>query len=87
MDWQHDVTTRDLKLATREGFRSIEHIKRYTTTGMATDQGKTSNLNALAVVAREIDKPIPEGRPHHLPHALHAGHVRQLRRIPARRAV
>jgi len=60
VDWQHDVTTRDLKLATQEGFRSIEHIKRYTTTGMATDQGKTSNLNALAVVAREIDKPIPK---------------------------
>jgi len=60
VDWQHDVTTRDLKLATSEGFRSIEHIKRYTTTGMATDQGKTSNLNALAVVAREIDKPIPK---------------------------
>jgi sarcosine oxidase subunit alpha len=60
VDWQHDVTTRDLKLATREGFRSIEHVKRYTTTGMATDQGKTSNLNALAVVAREIDEPIPK---------------------------
>ncbi len=59
VDWQHDVTTQDLKLATREGFRSIEHIKRYTTTGMATDQGKTSNLNALGVVAREIDQPVP----------------------------
>src|SRR5204863_530722 len=52
VDWQNDVTTRDLALATREGFRSIEHVKRYTTTGMATDQGKTSNLNALGVVAR-----------------------------------
>jgi sarcosine oxidase subunit alpha len=60
VDWQHDVTTRDLQLATREGFRSIEHVKRYTTTGMATDQGKTSNLNALALVSREIDKPIPK---------------------------
>ncbi|HUI61253.1 MAG TPA: sarcosine oxidase subunit alpha family protein [Steroidobacteraceae bacterium] len=60
VDWQHDVTSRDLKLATREGFRSIEHIKRYTTTGMATDQGKTSNLNALAVVSREMDKPIAQ---------------------------
>jgi sarcosine oxidase, subunit alpha len=60
VDWQHDVTTRDLQLATREGFQSIEHIKRYTTTGMATDQGKTSNLNALAVVAREIDRSIPQ---------------------------
>jgi sarcosine oxidase, subunit alpha len=60
VDWQHDVTTRDLKLATQEGFRSIEHIKRYTTTGMATDQGKTSNLNALGVVSRETDNPIPK---------------------------
>ncbi|MGH8140046.1 MAG: sarcosine oxidase subunit alpha family protein [Steroidobacteraceae bacterium] len=60
VDWQHDVTTRDLALAAREGFQSIEHVKRYTTTGMATDQGKTSNLNALAVVSREIAKPIPQ---------------------------
>ncbi len=60
VDWQHDVTTRDLALATREGFRSIEHVKRYTTTGMATDQGKTSNLNALAIVARTLGVPIPQ---------------------------
>jgi len=60
VDWQHDVTTRDLALATREGFRSIEHVKRYTTTGMATDQGKTSNLNALAIVAANLQVPIPQ---------------------------
>jgi sarcosine oxidase subunit alpha len=60
VDWQHDVTARDLRLASREGFRSIEHVKRYTTTGMATDQGKTSNLNALAIVAQGLDVPIPE---------------------------
>ena len=60
VDWQHDVTTRDLELATREGFRSIEHVKRFTTTGMATDQGKTSNLNALAIVAASLDVPIPQ---------------------------
>jgi sarcosine oxidase, subunit alpha len=60
VDWQNDVTTKDLALATREGFRSVEHIKRYTTTGMATDQGKTSNLNALGFVSRQLDKPIPE---------------------------
>jgi sarcosine oxidase, subunit alpha len=59
VDWQNDVTSRDLALATYEGFRSIEHVKRYTTTGMATDQGKTSNLNALAIVARELDTSIP----------------------------
>jgi sarcosine oxidase subunit alpha len=60
VDWQNDVTSSDLALATREGFRSIEHVKRYTTTGMATDQGKTSNLNALAIVATSLGKPIPE---------------------------
>ncbi len=60
VDWQNDVTTKDLALATREGFRSIEHIKRYTTAGMATDQGKTSNLNALGIVSRTLGKAIPE---------------------------
>jgi sarcosine oxidase, subunit alpha len=60
VDWQNDVTTKDLALATSEGFRSVEHIKRYTTTGMATDQGKTSNLNALGFVSRQLDKAIPE---------------------------
>ena len=60
VDWQNDVTTSDLELALREGFRSIEHVKRYTTTGMATDQGKTSNLNALGIVARTLGKPVPE---------------------------
>ena len=60
VDWQNDVTTKDLALATGEGFRSIEHVKRYTTTGMATDQGKTSNLNALGIVAQALGKSLPE---------------------------
>ena len=60
VDWQHDVTVKDLLLATREGFRSIEHVKRFTTTGMATDQGKTSNLNALSIVAGALEVPIPQ---------------------------
>ena len=60
VDFQHDVTTRDLALATREGFHSIEHVKRYTTTGMATDQGKTSNLNAMAIVADTLKVPIAQ---------------------------
>ena len=51
VDFQNDVTTKDLCIATQEGFISIEHVKRYTTAGMATDQGKTSSLNALAMVA------------------------------------
>jgi len=57
VDFQHDVTMKDILLATREGFHSIEHIKRFTTTGMATDQGKTSNLNALAIAAQRLQKP------------------------------
>ena len=60
VDWQNDVTANDLGLAIREGFRSIEHIKRYTTTGMATDQGKTSNLNALAIAAQRLQLEIPQ---------------------------
>ena len=60
VDFQNDVTTRDLALATREGFQSIEHIKRYTTTGMATDQGKTSGMNALGIVAADFARPVPQ---------------------------
>jgi sarcosine oxidase subunit alpha len=51
VDFQNDVTSKDLRIATDEGFVAIEHLKRYTTAGMATDQGKTSNLNALGTVA------------------------------------
>ncbi|MEM9356190.1 MAG: sarcosine oxidase subunit alpha family protein [Pseudomonadota bacterium] len=58
VDFQNDVTEKDIKQALREGFESIEHVKRYTTTGMATDQGKTSNLNALKIVSNEMGKPI-----------------------------
>ncbi|MFI5013474.1 MAG: sarcosine oxidase subunit alpha family protein [Hyphomicrobiales bacterium] len=60
VDFQNDVTAKDVKLAVREGFRSIEHIKRYTTTGMATDQGKTSNMNALGIAAEALARPVPE---------------------------
>jgi sarcosine oxidase subunit alpha len=59
VDYQNDVTAKDIKLAVREGFQSIEHVKRYTTTGMATDQGKTSNMNALGIVAGQLDKALP----------------------------
>ena len=59
VDFQNDVTAKDLRLATQEGYRSIEHVKRYTTTGMATDQGKTSNMNALGIVAAALDVPVP----------------------------
>lgn len=59
-DFQNDVTAADIQLAAREGFLSVEHLKRYTTTGMATDQGKTSNLNALAIMANIQGVSIPE---------------------------
>jgi len=58
VDFQNDVTEKDIKLAVREGFKSIEHVKRYTTNGMATDQGKTSNLNALQIAAKAVDRPV-----------------------------
>ena len=51
VDLQNDVTAGDIRLALGEGYRSIEHVKRYTTTGMGTDQGKTANVNALGIVA------------------------------------
>lgn len=50
VDFQNDVTLADINLAAREGYRSVEHLKRYTTLGMAPDQGKTSNVNALALL-------------------------------------
>ncbi|MEM7197914.1 MAG: glycine cleavage T C-terminal barrel domain-containing protein, partial [Pseudomonadota bacterium] len=58
VDFQNDVTSSDIGLAHREGYRSVEHLKRYTTTGMGTDQGKTSNVNALALMANLCDAPI-----------------------------
>ena len=60
IDYQNDVTAADLELAQREGYESVEHTKRYTTFGMATDQGKTSNINGLGVIAEASGKTIPE---------------------------
>jgi sarcosine oxidase, subunit alpha len=60
IDFQNDVTAADLELAQREGYESVEHTKRYTTFGMATDQGKTSNLNGLGVLSEATGKTIPE---------------------------
>ena len=60
VDFQNDVTAKDIRLAVREGFRSIEHVKRYTTNGMATDQGKMSNMNGLAIAADAVGKPVPK---------------------------
>ncbi|CUI32271.1 sarcosine oxidase subunit alpha family protein [Cognatishimia activa] len=60
IDFQNDVTVKDVKLAHQEGFESVEHLKRYTTLGMATDQGKNSNLGGLAVMAEMTGKPVPQ---------------------------
>jgi sarcosine oxidase subunit alpha len=60
VDFQNDVTAADIFLAQREGYISVEHTKRYTTTGMGTDQGKTSNVNALALMSHIHKKPVEE---------------------------
>ena len=60
VDQQNDVTAKDIKLAKQENFISVEHLKRYTTLGMATDQGKTANISGLAIMANLLGKPIPE---------------------------
>ncbi|MBY6068830.1 sarcosine oxidase subunit alpha family protein [Leisingera aquaemixtae] len=60
IDLQHDVTAGDVSLATREGYRSVEHVKRYTTLGMATDQGKTSNIHGIAAMSKALDKPMSQ---------------------------
>jgi heterotetrameric sarcosine oxidase alpha subunit len=59
VDLQNDVTVSDIALAVREGYESIEHLKRYTTLGMGTDQGKTSNIVGLALLAEQLRRPIP----------------------------
>ena len=56
VDYQNDVTAKDIRLTVCEGFRSIEHVKRYTTNGMATDQGKLSNMNGLMIAADAVGK-------------------------------
>lgn len=83
VDMQNDVTASDVELSEREGFRAVEHLKRYTTLGMATDQGRTGNVNALAIMAELTGKKIPEtgipvARPPYTPVAIGAlaGHHR-----------
>ncbi len=83
VDQQNDVTASDIALAEREGFRAVEHLKRYTTLGMATDQGRTANVNALAIMAELTGRTIPKtgitlARPPYTPVAVGAlaGHHR-----------
>ncbi len=91
IDFQNDVTDKDIELAEREGFRSVEHLKRYTTLGMATDQGKTANVNGLAVMAEITERSIPQTgvttfRPPFTPVAIGAlaGHARGKEHRPTR---
>ena len=72
VDYQNDVSASDIELAIREGFESIEHIKRYTALGFGTDQGKLGNINGMALAARAMGKPIDKVgtttfRPNYLP--------------------
>jgi sarcosine oxidase subunit alpha len=95
VDFQNDVTAADVALAAREGFTAVEHLKRYTTLGMATDQGKTSNVTGLAIMAALTGRTIPQTgttmfRPPYTPVAVgvmagpHRGaHWRPTRRTPA----
>lgn len=95
VDFQNDVTIKDIKLAHQENFKSVEHLKRYTTLGMATDQGKTSNLGGLAVMAELTGKSIQETgttmfRPPYVPVAIAAfagrsrgAHFRPVRKTPS----
>ena len=77
VDFQNDVTAKDIRLAVREGMHSIEHVKRFTTNGMATDQGKTSNIHGLAIAAEALGKADAAGRADDVPRALYAGDVRR----------
>ncbi|TGQ37291.1 sarcosine oxidase subunit alpha family protein [Mesorhizobium sp. M00.F.Ca.ET.216.01.1.1] len=94
VDFQMDVTTKDIELAHREGYESVEHLKRYTTLGMGTDQGKTSNFPALVAMAALRNATIPETgattfRPPYTPVAIGAlagratgHHFKPIRRTP-----
>ncbi|MEO0327647.1 MAG: sarcosine oxidase subunit alpha family protein [Pseudomonadota bacterium] len=92
VDFQNDVSAKDITLAEQEGYVSVEHAKRYTTLGMATDQGKTSNVNGLAILADARGQSIPEVgttrfRPPYSPVAIgaFAGHERGKTFQPTRR--
>jgi methylglutamate dehydrogenase subunit C len=91
VDFQNDVKAKDVALAHKEGFSSVEHLKRYTTMGMATDQGKLANMSGLAILAKITGRSIPETgttmfRPPWVPVALgaFAGHHRGVDFRPTR---
>lgn len=95
VDFQNDVTTKDVALAARENYASVEHLKRYTTLGMATDQGRSSNVNGLALLAESLGRAVPEVgttrfRPPYVPVAIDAyrgTRTGRLNRAPKRLAL
>ncbi|MDH4072649.1 MAG: 2Fe-2S iron-sulfur cluster-binding protein, partial [Gammaproteobacteria bacterium] len=94
VDLQNDVTTKDVQQAHRENYVSVEHLKRYTTLGMGTDQGKTSNLNGLNLLAELRAEPVPRVgtttfRPPYTPVSLGAvaGCLKDAALHPTRRTV
>ena len=78
VDLQNDVTVADVALAAREGYRSVEHLKRYTTLGMGTDQGKLANIVGIALLAEEVGQPIAAGRHDDVSTAVFAGDTRRV---------
>jgi sarcosine oxidase subunit alpha len=60
LDYQNDTSVADVRLAVREGYQNVEHVKRYTALGFGTDQGKLGNINGMAALAECLDRPIPE---------------------------
>jgi sarcosine oxidase subunit alpha len=87
VDFQNDVTAKDIRLAVREGMHSIEHVKRFTTNGMATDQGKTVQHSRSGNRRRNARQADAAGRTDHVPFALHADDLRRDRQSFARQAV
>ncbi len=83
VDLQNDVTAADIVLAAREGFESVEHVKRYTAMGFGTDQGKLGNINGMAILAQALGQDDPADGHHDVPSQLHAGDVRR----PGRAAI
>ncbi|MDH4563749.1 sarcosine oxidase subunit alpha [Pseudomonas sp. BN411] len=94
VDFQNDVTSAGIELATREGFESVEHVKRYTALGFGTDQGKLGNINGLAIAARSMGISITEMgttmfRPNYTPVTFgavagrHCGHLFEPKRYTA----
>ncbi|WP_165665431.1 sarcosine oxidase subunit alpha [Metapseudomonas otitidis] len=94
VDLQNDVTAAGIELATREGFESVEHVKRYTALGFGTDQGKLGNINGLAIAARSMGISVAEMgttmfRPNYTPVTFgavagrHCGHLFDPKRYTA----